>query len=104
MYTELDPMMMFLIGLVTVFYGTGTSFLQERFGKFHDLPPTVKQLANAVLNLILPYILVFVQPYWRPDFGELTAAVTSAFFLVVPVAVWVVSQIAHRLDPHQLKR
>lgn len=102
MSTELSPILIALIGLVTVFYGTGTSFLQERYGKFHDLSPSVKQFANAVLNLILPYILVFIQPYWRPDFGDLTAAVTSVFFLVVPVAVWVVSQVAHRLDPHRL--
>ncbi|MCL4296147.1 MAG: hypothetical protein KJ077_10485 [Anaerolineae bacterium] len=103
MNPNLDPTLVFLIGLVTVFYGTGTSFIQERFGKFHDLSPSVKQLVNAVINLVLPYVLVFLQPYWRPEFGEVNAAVTSLFFLVAPVAIWVVSQVAHRFDPHRLK-
>lgn len=49
-----DPLQTFLVAIIVLGYGTATSFLQERFGKFNDLSPQVKQVVNSIINLVLP--------------------------------------------------
>lgn len=98
----MDILSTFLVAVVLFLYGTGTSWLQERFGGFQNLSPSVKQLVNSVINLVLPYIAVFVQPYWKPEFGNPEEVITSLLVLVAPFFVWVVSQLAHHFDPSRL--
>ena len=93
-----DQLLVSLLAIVGFFYAAGTSYIQERFGKFQDLSPTKKQLVNSVLNFIVPAVAVFVQPYWKADFGSLDGALQSLFVLLVPVVVWLFSQVAHQID------
>lgn len=94
-----DALLTFLVAVITTGYGTAVSWAEERFGKFHDLSPSMKQFVNAALTLILPYIVVFVQPYWRLEFGNLEEVITSIVWLIVPALIWLVSQAAHAVDP-----
>lgn len=89
--------------LILSIYGVGTSWIQERFGKFTDLSPSLKQSINSILNLLIPYIVIFIQPYWKVEFGNPTEVVSSLLLLLSPVFVWVVSQIAHHFDPARIK-
>lgn len=94
-----DPVLLALVTFVTAVYGTGTSFIQERFGVFNDLPPAIKQLINSILNIVVPYVVVFFSGVWKPEFGSLEEVVTSVFLLLAPILAWVFSQIAHSVDP-----
>lgn len=93
-----DALQSFLVAVIITGYGSAVSFLEERFGKFQDLSPTAKQAINSLLTLVLPYVLVFVQPYWRLEFGNPNEVITSAFLLVAPALVWLASQVAHAAD------
>lgn len=94
-----DPILFSLIAFITTVYGTAVSFIQERFGVYETLPANIKQLINAILNIVVPYVVVFVSGVWKPEFGNLEEVVTSVFLLLAPVLAWVVSQVAHSLDP-----
>lgn len=93
-----DQLLVSVLAIVTFGYGAATSYLQERFGRYDLLTPAAKQLINAVINLVLPYIAVFVQPYWRIEFGDLNQALNSLLLLVAPLLVWFFSQLAHQVD------
>ncbi len=93
-----DQLLISVLAIVTAVYGMGTSYLQERFGSFQSLSPQIKQLLNALINLAIPYAAVAVQPYWRPDFGDLNAALQSLLLLFAPVLVWLFSQVGHQID------
>lgn len=84
--------------VVVVVYGAGASFIQERFGAYQNLSPTLKQVLNTFWTAVLPYIIIMVQPYWKADWGSSEDAMTSLFMLLVPVAMWLVSQVAHAVD------
>lgn len=95
----MDVVSTFLVAVTLFVYGTGTSWFQERFGLFQDLPAGVKQLINSIINLVVPYVIIYLQPYWKVEFGDSTQVVTSLFVLVAPFFVWMVSQVAHHFDP-----
>lgn len=91
----------FLVGVVLFLYGAFVSWAEERFGKFQDLSPSAKQGVNTALTLVLPAIVQVVTPYWRPEFGAPDQVAQSLLYLIAPAFVWLSSQVAHRLDPHQ---
>jgi len=93
-----DQLLVTILAIITFAYGAGTSYLQERFGGYDKLPPNIKQLINSIINLVIPYLAVFFQPYWRLEFGDLSQALTSLLLLVAPIAVWLFSQFGHQVD------
>ena len=89
---------MVLETFIIAVWGFFVAFIQERFGKFNDLPANVKQLINAVLAFIVPAVVVYLQPYWLPEFGNINEVVTGGLLLFVPVVAWLASQIGHQID------
>lgn len=89
---------MVLEGFVLALWGIVVSLVQERFGKFQDLPANTKQLINALLTFVVPAVVNFVHPVWTPALGDESEVVTAALLLVAPVAIWVVSQFTHLFD------
>jgi hypothetical protein len=87
-----------LSALILALWGIVVAFVQERFGVFDDLSPRTKQLVNAVLAFIVPGLVIYLTPYWKPEFGDANAVVMAAFYILAPAAVWVVGQLAHQVD------
>lgn len=98
MVTEIE-MEIFISSLAVVLWGTFASWVQERTGPFHNLSSLQRQISNYVLTLVLPAIVTAVAPYWLPEFGDAKIVVSSLFYLLVPIGVWLASQIAHHFDP-----
>lgn len=89
---------MVLETFVVALWGLFVSFVQERYGKFQDLPANVKQLVNALLTFIVPAVVTVVAPYWKPELGDVNEVVTSGIILLVPVVAWLASQVGHQVD------
>lgn len=89
-----DPLALFVLAV----YGLGVTFLQERFGAFQNLDARTKQLVNSVLAFVVPLVVNFVAPVWRPELGDASEVVNSALVLAAPVVVWLVSQVGHQVD------
>lgn len=85
---------------VLAVYGVTVSWIQERFGKFQDLDSRTKQLVNGILTVIIPLIVVYLQPYWRPEYGNINETVNSFVLLIVPAIIWLASQLGHYLDQY----
>jgi len=79
-------------------YGWLISMLEERVGKFQDLPAGTKQLVNALLGFVIPAVVIWLTPYWKPEFGELEPAVSQAMFILAPAIVWGVTQVWHDIE------
>lgn len=90
----MDPLSVFVLAI----WGIGVSWIEERFGAFQNLSPSVKQLINSVLTFIVPAVVNFLTPIWRPELGDASEVVNAALFLVAPVVVWLFSQIGHYTD------
>lgn len=88
-----------LTAIVLFLYGTFVSWVEERFGKFQDLTPSMKQLVNAILTIVVPGIALWLAPLWRPEFGIPEDAANALLYLLAPAAIWLFSQIAHYFDP-----
>jgi hypothetical protein len=93
-----DQVLVSLVAILTFGWGTAVSYVQERFGKFEDLSPRMKQLINAVLAFVLPLVVVVVQPYWKAEFGDINQVLTAVLLMGAPVLAWVVSQVMHQVD------
>ena len=90
----MDPLQMLILGL----YGVIISWVEERVGKFQDLSPRAKQLTNALLTYIVPALVLWLQGFWRPEFGDVTEFANSVVMLLIPAAVWFGSQAGHYID------
>jgi len=89
-----DSLLIFVIAV----YGLAVAFVQERVGKFEDLSPTQKQSINAFLAFVVPLVVNYVVPFWRPELGEPNAFFTALGLLLAPVFIWLVSQVGHQFD------
>lgn len=82
--------------------GIAISFIQERFGKFEELPAKYKQLINSIITLIVPVLVATVAGWWRPEFGDSAGFFTALLQFTAPVVIWLVtwlsSQLGHFLD------
>lgn len=87
-----------IVGMVMFLYAAATSYLQERFGSYDKLKPNVKKIINLVINLVIPAIVAFVQPYWKAEFGSAEEFFTSLLLMLSPFVVWLFSQLAHQID------
>jgi hypothetical protein len=90
----MDVLSVFILAVYAFF----VSFLEERFGRFQDLPSNVKQLINSVLTFIVPAVANYLNPIWQPEFGDANEVVWAFSLLIVPAIVWLISQIAHAID------
>lgn len=94
---EYDP----LLTLVVLLYGWAISWLEERFGGFNDLSARTKQLVNALFGFVVPAVAVYLPVLfgqWPGELGTPEGFVTFVLRLLVPVAVWLVTQVAHQFD------
>ena len=90
---------MVLEGFVLAVWGVFVALVQERLGSFQDLSPNMKQLVNSIFAFIVPIVVQFVAPIWRPEFGDTTEVVTAFLTFVVPALfVWVSGQFGHHFD------
>ena len=94
-----------LLAFVIVVYSWGVSWIQERFGTFQDLDAKTKQLVNAIFGFIVPAIVLWIVPAvtgvfgnWPAELGAPEGFVTTALMVVVPVFVWVLTQVWHYVD------
>jgi hypothetical protein len=83
---------------ILVIWGMLVAFLEERFGVFQDLSPRAKQLVNAALAYVVPVIVGFLTPIWRPELGDANEVVTAVIILLVPAIAWLASQLGHQTD------
>ena len=90
----MEPLQVFILAL----WGVVTAMVQERFGAFDALAPRTKQLINAALAYVVPGIVIYLTPYWKPEFGDANTVVMAVFYLLAPAFVWVVGQAAHQID------
>jgi len=86
--------------LLLALWAAFVSYVEERYGKFVELPPNVKQWVNASLAVILPAIVIWItnHPWWQADFGNPETLLTELAWLFVPVVLFLVNQIAHQFD------
>jgi hypothetical protein len=89
-----DPLGMVVLAI----YAWAISWIEERFGKFQDLPPNMKQLVNAIFGLVIPAVVLWLTPYWKPEFGALEPAVEQLLVVLTPIAVWLATQVFHYAD------
>lgn len=92
-----DPMLALLI----VLYGFAVSWIEERFGSFQDLSPSVKQVVNGLLGFFAPLVaagVVALLGRWPEQIGTAEGLAQAVLYLAAPVAVWLVTQIAHYVD------
>lgn len=90
---------MVLEGFVVALWGFFVSLVQERFGTFQDLSPRTKQLVNSLFAFVVPVLVQWVAPVWKPEFGNTNEVVTALLTFLVPAALaWSSSQFAHHFD------
>jgi len=90
----METLQVFVFAIV----GIAIAYLQERFGVYQDLKPGTKQIVNGVLALVLPGLVAWTAGWWNPSFGDANEVFTQVAYLIVPVLVWVVTQVAHQID------
>lgn len=90
----MEPLQIFILAL----WGVVVAFVQERFGAFVSLEPRTKQFINAILAYVVPGLVIFLTPYWRPEFGDASTVVMAVFYLLAPAGVWLVGQLSHQID------
>lgn len=78
--------------------GVAIAYLQSRFGAFENLKPGQKQISNGVLALVLPGLVAWSAGWWSPSFGDANEVLTQVAYLIVPVVVWVITQVSHQID------
>lgn len=90
--------------LVIVVWATSSSWGLERLSWFEQkLSPSAKQFLNALVNFAAPTLVAWLTPYWNPDFGDVNQFGIVVVSILGGAAVWVVSQIAHRVDTKWVK-
>jgi len=90
-----------LLALVVVLYGFAVSWLEERFGVFQNLSPATKQLVNGLLGFFAPLVaslVVAMLGKWPEAVGTPEGLAQAILYLLAPVAVWLVTQVAHYTD------
>lgn len=90
----METLQVFVFAIV----GIAIAYLQERFGVYQDLKPGTKQIVNGALALVLPGVVAWSAGWWVPAFGDATEVFTQLAYLLVPVVVWVITQLAHQVD------
>ena len=85
--------------LVVVVWAFGSSFGLEQFELFQDkLSPAAKKFVVAIVTFVAPTLVVWLGPYWKPEFGDVTGFAGLVVSIFAGAAVWVVGQLAHKLD------
>lgn len=90
-----------LLALLILLYGFGVSWAADRFGTFEKLSPSVKQLVIALVGFVVPLVVGFFTKAfgtWPDAIGTPESFVTALLMLLAPVAVWLMTQIAHYFD------
>jgi len=93
----MDP----IVVLIILIYGIGVSFLEERFGKFEQLEPAEKQFVNALVGFVAPLaasLLTYLGSHGFDYLGSPEELARATLWLLAPVAVWLVTQLAHYVD------
>lgn len=88
-----------LLNYVVLFWGVFVALFQERFGKFQDLSPEMKQLVNAVFAYVVPAAVAWwVNPWWNADWGDPQQFVLALLTFLVPAFAWALGQFTHIFD------
>jgi len=90
----METLQVFVFAIV----GIAIAYLQERFGGYENLKPWVKQTVNGVLAALIPAAVAWTAGWWVPAFGDANEVLTQVAYLIVPILVWVVTQLAHQVD------
>ena len=90
-----------LLAIMSGTFGWFVSWSEQRFGNFEGLKPGWKQTINGVLSLVISIPVVWLSPYWSPSFGNLEEVLYAAAHLVIPMFVWLITQVAHYFDPNK---
>lgn len=90
----MEAIQIFVFALVAIVI----SYVQERTGGYDKLAPWVKQVVNGVLSAVIPVAVGWSAGWWQPSFGDATEVWTQVAYLVVPVFVWLITQVAHQFD------
>lgn len=91
--------------LVIVVWATSSSWGMDRFKFFEEnLSPAAKQLINAVVNFVAPTLVVWLTPYWQDSFGDLNQFGAVVVSILAGATVWVVSQVAHKVDTGLIRK
>lgn len=83
---------------VLMLWGVFISLVQERFGRFQDLSPRVKQVVNGVLTIGVPILVAYLRPYWQANYGDANEVLMSALIILSPMFIWIISQATHIID------
>ncbi|MDH5184533.1 MAG: hypothetical protein OEX12_11655 [Gammaproteobacteria bacterium] len=92
---------MALFLFVIVVYAFVVSWAQERNGYFQKMSPSRKQWFNAVLATIIPYLINLLTNGAILRILEELAVSQDVLVIVsglIPGLIWVLTQIAHKLD------
>lgn len=90
-----------ILQLIVLLYAFAVSWVTERFGGFDKLTPTVKQLVIALAGFAVPLITGLVTGIfgkWPDNIGTPEGLTQALFIFVAPVAVWLLTQVAHYAD------
>jgi hypothetical protein len=90
-----------LLAFVVVLYGFAVSWLEERFGSFQNLSPANRQLVNGLLGFFAPLVasaVVAMLGKWPVEIGTPEGLAQAILYVLAPVAVWLVTQVAHYAD------
>jgi hypothetical protein len=95
-----DLILAVIMSVIGIIYATGVSWAEEQAGWFQNLSPDWKVKVNAVATLIVPILVQWLTPYWRPEFGgDVRDFSYNVLIALLPIGTYIWSQIAHAKNP-----
>jgi hypothetical protein len=89
-----------IMSVIGIIYATGVSWGEEQAGWFQNLSPEWKVKVNAAATLIVPILVQWLTPYWRPEFGGSVRDFSyNVLIALLPIGTYIWSQIAHAKNP-----
>lgn len=87
------PFALFVLGI----FGALVALIQEKTGQsWKSLSPEWKQAITFVTTLVLPTVINFLTPVWRPEFGDVSQFVYAVAWFVGPVVAFLAGQVWHK--------
>lgn len=98
---QLELSQLITIGLICIAFGVGSSILLKRIDLLQKFGRGVRISANGLVNLIAPFLVIFLTPLWNENMGDIDEVSKFMAALLVSLVTFTASQYAHEKDAYQ---